>query len=208
SLVAGIRSLHIAELQRQKIGTLEQFAKADKLEKPERGNKETLARKQSQAKVQFEGGLQDKLLYELLPSEPGRGLSRLPEPNEGDVYFDIEGDAFYEDGGLEYVLGYAYKEKDSLAYKRIWASNRNEERKSFEQFLKFILDRWKRYPKMYIYHFAPYEPTAIKRLARVHAIFEQEVDVLLRAERFIDLHAVFKEALLASVETYSLKELE
>ncbi len=208
SLVAGIRSLHIVELQRQKLYTLEQFAKADKLEKPERGNKETFARKQSQAKVQFEGRLQDKLLYELLPSDPGRGLSRLPEPNEGDVYFDIEGDAFYEDGGIEYVLGYAYKEKDSLAYNRIWASNRNEERKSFEQFMKFILEHWKRYPKMYIYHFAPYEPAAIKRLARVHAIFEQDVDALLRAERFIDLHAVIKEALLASVETYSLKELE
>ena len=37
---------------------------------------------------------------------------------------------------------------------------------------------------------------------------ETEVDLLLRAERFIDLHSVFKEALLASVETYSLKELE
>jgi AAA domain/RNase_H superfamily len=52
------------------------------------------------------------------------------------------------------------------------------------------------------------EPSAVKRLARVHALFEKEVDDLLRAERFIDLHAVFKEALLASVETYSLKELE
>src|SRR5258706_11475780 len=61
---------------------------------------------------------------------------------------------------------------------------------------------------MYVYHFAQYEPTAIKRLARVHAVFEKEVDDLLRAERFIDLHAVFKEALLASVETYSLKALE
>lgn len=61
---------------------------------------------------------------------------------------------------------------------------------------------------MYIYHFAPYEPSAIKRLARVHALFEKEVDDLLRAERFLDLHAVFKEALLASVEGYSLKALE
>jgi AAA domain/RNase_H superfamily len=61
---------------------------------------------------------------------------------------------------------------------------------------------------MYIYHFAPYEPTALKRLARVHALFEKEVDDLLRAERLIDLHAVFKEALLASVERYSLKEVE
>lgn len=61
---------------------------------------------------------------------------------------------------------------------------------------------------MYVYHFAPYEPTAIKRLSCVHAVYEKEVDDFLRAERFIDLHSVFIEALLASVESYSLKELE
>jgi len=208
SLVAGIRSLHIVELQRQKIETLEQFAKVEKLEKPERGNKETFIRKQSQAKVQLDGRYQNKLLHELLPIEAGRGLNRLPELNEGDIYFDIEGDAFYEDGGLEYVLGYAYMEKGNLIYKRLWSTNRIEEKKAFEQFMQFVTERWNRFPKMYIYHFAPYEPSAIKRLARVHALFEKEVDYLLRAERFIDLHAVFKEALLASVESYSLKELE
>ncbi|HEY9007232.1 MAG TPA: TM0106 family RecB-like putative nuclease [Ohtaekwangia sp.] len=208
SLVAGIRSLHIVELQRQKIDTLEQFAKAEKLERPERGNKASFARKQSQAGIQLEGRYQNKLLYEPLPIEKGRGLNRLPEPNEGDIYFDLEGDIFYEDGGLEYVFGYAYQENGTLVYKAIWSTNRSEERKSFEQFMQFVIERWKRYPKMYIYHFAPYEPSAIKRLARVHAIYEKEVDTLLRAERFIDLHAVFKEAFLASVETYSLKAIE
>ena len=208
SLVAGIRSLHIVELQRQKIETLEQFAHAETLEKPERGNRETFIRKQSQAKIQLRGRHQNKLLYDLLPNESGRGLNRLPVPNEGDIYFDIEGDAFYEDGGLEYVLGYAYQEKGTLVYKSLWSANRREEKKAFAQFMHFVTDRWKRYPHMYIYHFAPYESSAIKRLARVHASFETEVDDLLRANRFVDLHAVFKEAMLASVEVYSLKELE
>jgi predicted RecB family nuclease len=208
SLVAGIRSLHIVELQQQKIQTLEQFAKTEKLEKTTRGNQETFIRKQSQAKIQLEGRSQNSLLHETLPIEAGRGLNRLPEPNDGDIYFDIEGDAFYQEGGLEYVLGYAYKEKDSLVYSRIWATNRVEEKKAFEQFMQFLTERWKRFPNMYIYHFAPYEPSAVKRLARVHAVYEKEVDDLLRAERFIDLHSVFKEALLASVESYSLKELE
>lgn len=208
SLVAGIRSLHIVELQQHKIQTLEQFAKTEKLEKTTRGNQETFIRKQSQAKIQLEGRSQNSLLHETLPIEAGRGLNRLPEPNDGDIYFDIEGDAFYQEGGLEYVLGYVYREKDSLVYSRIWATNRVEEKKAFEQFMRFLTERWKRFPKMYIYHFAPYEPSAVKRLARAHAVYEKEVDDLLRAERFIDLHSVFKEALLASVESYSLKELE
>ncbi len=208
SLVAGIRSLHIVELQNQNINTLEQFATTESLSKPTRGNMETLQRKQSQAKIQFKGRIEDKLLFDVLAEETGRGLNRLPEPDQGDVYFDIEGDAFFENGGLEYLLGYAYLEGESLVYKKHWSSTHNEERQAFREFMQFIVERWTRYPKMYIYHFAPYEPTALKRLARVHAIFEKEVDDLLRANRFVDLHAVFKESLLASVETYSLKELE
>lgn len=209
SLVAGIRSLHIEELKSQSILTLEQFAEEKKIEKPRRGNKETLIRKQEQAKIQLEGRVKNQLIHKLHPVEAGRGLSRLPEPQAGDIYFDIEGDNFYPDGGLEYILGYAFNDDNGkLAYRNHWATNRLEEKKAFEAFIQFVTDRWKRNPKMHIYHFAPYEPSAIKRLARVHAVFETEVDNLLRAERFIDLHTITKEALIASVETYSLKALE
>ena len=45
-------------------------------------------------------------------------------------------------------------------------------------------------------------------MSRIHALFEKDLDDLLREKRFVDLHAAFKEALLASVEVYSLKELE
>jgi predicted RecB family nuclease len=208
SLVAGMRSLHIVELQRQNINTLEQFAKVELLQKPERGNRESFARKQWQAKVQLEGRYQNKLLHDFLPIEIKRGLNLLPEPNEGDIYFDLEGDAFFPDGGLEYVFGYAYKVNDNLEYICEWSTNRGEERQAFERFMQFVLARWRRYPKMHIYHFAPYEPSAIKRLARVHAAYEKEVDDLLYEEVFVDLYAIFKEALIASVERYSLKELE
>lgn len=209
SLVAGIRSMHIGELQKQNIHTLEQFANIKELQKTDRGNKEAFARKQLQAKIQLEGRILRSMKHDFLPQEPARGLNRLPEPDKGDIYFDIEGDPFFPDGGLEYLLGYAYHETDgTLVYKKLWATNRAEEKKAFAEFMQFVMDRWKRHPHMYIYHFAPYEPGAIKRLTRVHALFEAESDKLLRGERFIDLHAVFKEALLASVERYSLKELE
>ena len=41
-----------------------------------------------------------------------------------------------------------------------------------------------------------------------YATRESELDRLLRAERFVDLHAVARQAVRASVESYSLKELE
>jgi predicted RecB family nuclease len=208
SLVAGIRSAQIEELKTQGVRRLEDFAKLENIAEPKRGNIDTYIRRQSQAKIQLEGRIRKGLIYEDLEATKGRGLNRLPEPSRGDIYFDIEGDEYYPDGGLEYILGYCYYDDGNLVYKNRWCTNRLEEKDAFKNFMQFVTERWKRFPNMYIYHFAPYEPTAIKRLARVHASYEKDVDDLLRAERFIDLHAVFKEALLASVESYSLKSLE
>lgn len=211
SLVAGIRSLHIGELNRQEIETLEQFAKEPKplREKPDRGNIESYESIQKQAKIQLKGRVAKKLLYELQPSEANRGLARLPTPTEGDIYFDIEGDPFFDMGGLEYLLGFSFNGKSGKTeYVPLWGTDRASEKKVFEQFIDFVMDRWKRFPNLCVYHYGIYEPSAIKRLAGRHATKNSEVDKLLRGLRFIDLHAIIKEGLKASVERYSLKDLE
>ena len=51
-------------------------------------------------------------------------------------------------------------------------------------------------------------PSAFKRLMGRYATREAEVDRMLRAERFVDLYAVVRRALRASVERYSIKDLE
>ncbi|HQQ77095.1 MAG TPA: AAA family ATPase, partial [Thermoanaerobaculia bacterium] len=61
---------------------------------------------------------------------------------------------------------------------------------------------------MHVYHYAPYEPTAFKRLMGRHATRARELDRMLRAELFVDLCAVVKQGLRASVESYSIKKLE
>lgn len=49
--------------------------------------------------------------YELLEGTgPGRGLSALPTPSPGDLFFDIEGDPFVGASGLEYLLGVGWVE--------------------------------------------------------------------------------------------------
>jgi predicted RecB family nuclease len=58
------------------------------------------------------------------------------------------------------------------------------------------------------YHFAPYEPAALKRLMGRYAIRERELDDLLRSEVFVDLYSVVRHAIRASVESYSIKKLE
>src|SRR5262249_26243476 len=140
----------------------------------------------------------------------GFGLASLPEPSLGDVFFDLEGDPYVHEGGLEYLFGYAVRdEKDGTSkYIGRWALSRSEEKKIFEEFVNFIIAQWEQYPDFHIYHFAPYEPAALKRLMGRHATRENEIDRMLRAGLFVDLYAVVRHGIRASVESYSIKDLE
>ena len=148
-------------------------------------------------------------MYELLPLNPGFGLACLPEPSPGDLFFDLEGDPFVGEGGLEYLFGYAYYRPDgSLGYTADWASSREEEKSAFERFIDFVIARLETHPDLHIYHYAAYEPAALKRLMGRYASREEEIDWLLRSDRFVDLFSVVRNGLMASVESYSIKRLE
>src|SRR6266571_3614076 len=142
---------------------------------------------------------------EHLDLEAGRGFALLPEPSPGDVFFDIEGDPFVVDGGLEYLFGYSV---DDGSYRAFWAIDREAEKAIFEKFIDYIMAGLAREPKMHVYHYAPYEPSALKRLMGRYASREEEVDRLLRGKVFVDLYSVVRQSLRASVERYSIKDLE
>ena len=71
-----------------------------------------LARLQSQATLQERARQTGKREWLVLPLDPEgrRGFHRLPLPDAGDIFFDIEGDPL-EDGGLEYLFGVWYLEQ-------------------------------------------------------------------------------------------------
>ena len=46
---------------------------------------------------------------------------------------------------------------------------------------------------MHVYHYAPYETTAMKRLAGRYATRESQVDQLLRGSVFVDLYRVVRQ---------------
>src|SRR5690606_14256259 len=60
----------------------------------------------------------------------------------------------------------------------------------------------------HIYHYAPYEVTAFKRLMGKYASRENEIDTFLRSNTFVDLYKVVRQSIRASVEKYSIKDLE
>ena len=118
------------------------------------------------------------------PIEPERGLASLPPPSPGDLFLDIEGDPYALDDGLDYLFGvletdgtfHAFWSRDetgefTLAGEKAalraasWTSSR---------------DRLRADPDLHIYHYAPYEPTALKRLMGRYGTREDEVDDLLR----------------------------
>ncbi len=89
-----------------------------------------------------------------------------------------------------------------------WAFSRAEERRAFERFVDFVMARWAQYPGLHIYHYAPYEPSALKRLMGRYATREDEIDRMLRASLFVDLYTIARQSIRASVERYSIKNLE
>ena len=79
---------------------------------------------------------------------------------------------------------------------------------AFERLIDFVMERLERDPKLHIYHYAPYEPTALKRLMGRYATREEEVDQLLRGGVLVDLLRAVRQSLRASVESYSIKKME
>lgn len=210
SLVAGISRLHRRELSSVGITTLASLAQVPlPLEhRPSRGAVDSYVRIREQARVQLEGRERDEPVYELLERAPGGGLARLPAPSPGDVFFDIEGDAFAGTGGLEYLFGWVGVADGSPSYHAQWALDGQQEREMFEAFVDEVMVRWQAHPDLHVYHYSGYEPGAMKRLMGRYATREDEVDRMLRAGLFVDLYSITKQSVRASVERYSIKDLE
>lgn len=142
------------------------------------------------------------------PFEAGMGLTALPAPDPGDVFYDIEGHPYAVPGGLEYLHGLEWIERGQPTFNGWWAFDESQERALFERLIDFIVDRRRRHPGMHVYHYAPYEVTALKRLMSKYGTREQEMDDLLRGEVFVDLYRVVRQGIRVGTRSYSIKRLE
>lgn len=174
----------------------------------------TLSKLVAQAQLFLDGEAAGKPLYRVIDTKPF-GLLRPESP--GDIFFDFEGDPLYAEAGshewgLEYLFGWCTR--DSLQapsrkdFYALWAHNRVEEKRAFERFIDYLRERLTQYPDMHVYHYAPYETAALKRLAIRHGTREEELDQLLRVGLFVDLYAVVRGAMRTSGRSLSIKKLE
>lgn len=207
--VANISKVQIKRLRQHGIETLAQLGGLPADSSVPGMQPETLARLRAQAALQFKKHETGENQLELLPRNAATrtGFDRLPPPDEGDLFFDMEGDPMYE-GGLEYLFGVYARENGAWAFRDFWAHDRQQEKAAFIEFVDFVTERLREFPNAHIYHYAHYEPTALKRLMSLHGICEAEIDHLLRQERFVDLYKVVREAVRVSEPRYSIKNLE
>ncbi len=212
SLVAGIRKQQRNQLEEWDTRTMAKLAALPipLKQKPKHGSREGLEHVREQARVQVAGRSEARLIHEpIVPVEAARGFCRLPEPSSDDIFFDIEGDPFVGNSGLQYLFGFAFNNLNGkLSYEKRWAFTPEDEKKGFEWLVDEIKRRREANPKMHVYHFGAHEPSTFKRLMGIYATRENEIDRMLRAGVLVDLHQAFKQAVRAGVEEYSLKKIE
>lgn len=198
--VANISRGQVKKLEAAGIATMEALANLDH---PVRGMAEnTRLRLITQARLHHARKTGEPA-FELRQPEPGKGFDLLPQPQPGDIFYDIEGDPHFE-GGLEYLHG-VWLDGEFRAF---WGHDHAAEAQALSELLALFRDRLTANPAARIYHYAAYEITALRRLTTKYGIGEPFLDRLLRERRFVDLFAVVRGGLIGSERNYSIKSME
>ncbi|WP_425955429.1 TM0106 family RecB-like putative nuclease [Xylanimonas sp. McL0601] len=137
-------------------------------------------------------------------------LAVIPPPDDGDIFFDFEGDPLHTEGdgtrwGLDYLFGLVEVDGTFRAW---WAHSFAQEKEALLGFLDYLRERRRRHPGLHVYHYAAYERTHLLALAARHGVGEHEVDQLLREHVLVDLYPVVKRSVRVGSRSYSIKKLE
>jgi uncharacterized protein len=220
-MVAGMSVVQRRKLHDANITTIDELAAM-----PAGEARNSVVRLRAQARMQLgleqpagsrtftKDGLPHTVSYTVLPDHT---IGSLPAPSAGDIFFDFEGDPLWQEPatgawGIEYLFGVveapvAGTESEPV-FRPFWAHSRSGERRAFLDFLDYVEKRRARYPDMHVYHYAPYEKTALRNLSLVHQAGEDTVDDWLRQGLLVDLYATVRHSLRISEASYSIKKLE
>jgi predicted RecB family nuclease len=208
TLVANITRNQIRRLWEGGISTVRMLAALPAGSRVAGIQPETFGRLRHQATLQTAKRDTDADYVETLPVVAGKGFARLPRPDAADIFFDMESAQFFEDGSLEYLFGFITVDNGEPRFTAYWAHDREAEKRAFETAMDFIATRLEANPDAFVYHYANYEETALKRLAMVHGTREAQLDDLLRRRKLVDLYKVVREGVRISEPGYSLKNVE
>ncbi|MGA7836238.1 MAG: TM0106 family RecB-like putative nuclease, partial [Acidimicrobiales bacterium] len=139
----------------------------------------------------------------------GHGFEFMPEPDDGDVFFDFEGDPFWTaQHDLMFLAGLLYRdEAGEWTYDERWAHTLLDQQSMIKGLVDFFAERRERYPRMHVYHYNHTEKSTIERLMR-DAEDENLFASLVESGLFVDLFTIAKNAVRVGTESYGLKHLE
>ena len=211
SLVANIQRSQMDKLRKAGIQTVAALATAEPNANIPDFSRNVFSRLRSQAVLQHHKTITGEDKCEIIPFPPDAsrpwGFTRMPVPDDGDLFFDMEGDPLYPNG-LEYLFGVYYFKGEEKIFKTFWAHDKQQEKETFKEFMGFLADHLTQHPHAHIYHYNHYETTALKRLACRYATCEEQLDNLLRNQKFVDLYLVVRESIRTSEPGYSIKNME
>jgi uncharacterized protein len=201
--VAGINRSQIEKLSAVGITTMEKLASAKDSDRPSEILTHTFIKIRQQAKLQTDFKRTATHSYIVLPDPE---ITVLPPASENDIFFDMEGFPYFpEKGGLEYLFGNTLRSGEFVPF---FAHDRRQEKKAFQDFIKFVSEQLGKDKSAHVYHYASYEVTALNRLAARHGVLEKEVSELVGSGRMVDLYKVVKGSIMVSQPSYSIKKLE
>ena len=212
-LVAGMRQSQRSKLRSAGIPTIDALA-AWPENKPVRDlDPAMLARLRDQARIQIasRSRTDGRPAHEVRPlGQQTKGLAMLPAPDNGDIWFDMEGFPDPINGEkLEYLFGACYRDKaGALKFQGLWAHNPAKEKQTFDDFIEWVQQRRLQHPNLHVYHYASYEKTALGNLASRHQIHQATIDQWLRDELLVDLYPIVRNGLLIGAPSYSIKKVE
>lgn len=139
----------------------------------------------------------------------GHGFSLMPEPDDGDVFFDFEGHPFWTaQHDLFFLAGLYWRDASATwQYDDRWAHDLDQQGAMIRELVEFFARRREEYPSMHVYHYNHTERSSLERLTRgteTESLFTQLVETGL----FVDLYVVARNAVQAGTESYGLKQLE
>lgn len=140
-------------------------------------------------------------------------LVAIPKPSPGDIFFDFEGDPLWQDPGtgqwgLEYLFGLVEHAPDGHDFIAFTAHSLEEERQALIDFIDHVNERRGVYPDLHVFHYAQYEVSALRKLARRHGVMRDEVEELVESGTMFDLYETVKGSVRISDRSFSIKKLE
>ena len=213
-LVAGMRVTQRDRLRANGITTIEQLAASAA---PVEGMAQaTLDRLRQQAALQVGQRLRPELgngrpdvAAVVIDRAP---LAALPAPDAGDIFFDFEGDPLWTANGPGLGSGVPVRRDRGRRADRSGRSGPTTAAASGRRCAsssRMVAQAPRAHPNMHIYHYAPYEKTALLRLAGRYGVGEDEPSTTCCASGvLVDLYPIVRQGLRVAQPSLRLKTLE